>query len=170
MIVFSTIALAFFIVLAFSLLFGHDVDHDVDHGIGDDAGGTVSIFSTKVIATLGLGFGAVGAIAKYYGNGYMASSVYGVLGGIVVAFLAYLILCFFYKQQVSSSINLTDLTGLLGIVTVSISSDSAGEVGITYKGQYDTYMAIPNNGVAISKAAHIKVIGIAGNQLKVEKF
>ncbi|MGV8151887.1 MAG: NfeD family protein [Candidatus Nanoarchaeia archaeon] len=170
MIIFVTIAIAFFIVLVFSLIFGHDHDlgHDLDHGIGD-TDGTISIFSTKVIATLGLGFGAIGAIARSYKCSYMTSSICGVLGGVVVAFLAYLILSYFYKQQSSSTIKLNDLIGSFGRVTVSINSMSSGEVGISYNGLYDTYLAVSNKKENIPQNTQIKVIGVAGSQLEVEK-
>jgi len=91
MLIFAAIAVAAFIIAAGSFLFGHDIDHDVDHDVGHDAGageGTISIFSTKVIATMLMGFGAAGAIARYYGLGYPASSAIGVGFGVVLAAIA----------------------------------------------------------------------------------
>src|ERR1051325_9361170 len=88
MLVFVAIAIASFILVGGSFLFGHD--HDVGHDHGDaghdtDTGGgepTVSIFSTKVLGTLFMGFGAAGAIGSLYGMSHLAASLIGFcLGG-----------------------------------------------------------------------------------------
>jgi hypothetical protein len=87
MIIFISIALGSFIIVAGSFLFGHDHDvgaadgHDLDASGGEPA---ISIFSTKVIATLLMGFGAAGSIAMHYGLGYITASLVGVLCGLVL--------------------------------------------------------------------------------------
>jgi hypothetical protein len=57
--------------------FSHDFDHDVDHGGGPDTGGVISIFSTRVVFTFIMGFGAAGAIANSYGANHLIASLIG---------------------------------------------------------------------------------------------
>src|SRR5512138_882377 len=108
MMIFISIALAAFVIVGGSFLFGHDVDSDHDGGdMGHDtdAGGaeaTISIFSTKVIGTLLMGFGAAGAIAVHYGAAYIVASIIGVVFGALLGGLMYLVLGLFYSQQSTS--------------------------------------------------------------------
>src|SRR5215471_3843542 len=107
MMIFFSIALAAFIIVAGSFLFGHDTDggHDISHDVdGGDAEPTISFFSSKVLGTLLMGFGAAGAIARNYELSYLSSSLIGLAFGILLGGLMYLVLGVFYKQQASSLI------------------------------------------------------------------
>ena len=83
MLIFIAIAIGSFIFIAGSFLFGHDHDadhHDIGHGaeghdISQDMEPTISFFSVKVLATLTMGFGAAGAIARQYGADYLVASL-----------------------------------------------------------------------------------------------
>src|SRR5438067_1058080 len=103
MLIFGSIALAFFIIMVGGFLFGHDhdgADHGIDHG--DIA--TISIFSVKVIATFGMGFGAAGAVAAYYKQDNLVSSLIGIVFGFLLAGTMYLFLNLIARQQASSLI------------------------------------------------------------------
>src|SRR3989442_8889482 len=97
MIVFVVLAICGFIVLTFSLLFGHDADHDGDHHFGDSHG--ASVFSTKVTALFVTGFGASGAIAAHYKWSALSSSMAGVLFGLLLAVLGGFFVKPFFSQQ-----------------------------------------------------------------------
>src|SRR5512137_38411 len=105
MAIFVAIALAAFIVVAGAFLFGHDhdlggdFDHDFSHDAGPDVHGIVGIFSTKVIFTFVMGFGAAGAIASSYGTGSIIASLIGVVAGIILGTLMYGIILLFTEQQ-----------------------------------------------------------------------
>lgn len=175
MLIFAAIAIASFILVAGSFLFGHD--HDVGHDAGDaghdaDTGGdepTISIFSTKVLATLLMGFGAAGAIARHYGMGPVPASLIGLLCGLVLAGLMYLILGVFYKQQASSLVATSSAVGCTGTVTVSIGENAMGEVSVFMEGQYNTFLASSKDGRPISKGQAVQVVKTIGSQLVVEK-
>src|SRR5437867_3357295 len=125
MIIFVSLAVAAFIIVGGSFLFGHDHDvghdhdasHDVDSGSAEP---TISIFSTKVMATLVMGFGAAGAIAVHYGANYITASLIGVLSGAALGGLMYLVLELFYQQQCSSLVPTSAAVGTTGSVTVTI--------------------------------------------------
>ncbi len=174
MMIFTSIAVAAFIIVCGSFIFGHD--HDVDHDAGDvghdvDAGDnepTVSIFSTKVIATLLMGFGAAGAIATYYGASHVTASLIGLGCGVLLGGVTYFILELFYKQQASSLVQTSDAVGCSGRVTVSIPESGQGEVSLQVDGLYCSYSASSTGG-AIPKGEMVRVIRTLGSQLVVEK-
>jgi membrane protein implicated in regulation of membrane protease activity len=176
MLVFIAIAVAAFILVTSSFLFGgdHDGDHDHDHDHGGhelDAGGaepTISVFSTKVLGTLLMGFGAAGAIASVYGFNHLNASLIGLVCGASLAGLMYLVLGVFYKQQASSLISTSSTVGAAGTVTVSIGGDAPGEVGLTVDGQYLTYSASSNSGSVIPKGQRVRVVRTMGSHLIVE--
>jgi membrane-bound ClpP family serine protease len=175
MLIFIAIAVASFILVAGSFLFGHDHDVGGDHvdlGHDADAGGdepTISIFSLKVIGTLLMGFGAAGAIAKHYGSDVLPASLIGLLCGLVLGGLMYAVLGVFYKQQASSLVETSSAVGCTGTVTVSIGPGALGEVGLNLSGQYSTYLASSHDGAPIPKGQAVRVIRTIGSQLVVQK-
>lgn len=172
MLIFTAIALAAFILVAGSFLFGHDHDMGHDAGHDGDAGGdepTVSIFSTKVLATLLMGFGAAGAIAKHYKMDYLPASLIGLAFGILLGGVMYGILSVFTKQQASSLVATSSAIGCSGTVTVSIGANSLGEVGLDVQGLYATYLARSKDGSPIVKGLTVRVVKTVGSQLVVEQ-
>lgn len=173
MFIFVAIAIGAFIIVAGAFLFGHDVDHDVSHDLGHDAdsgSGTIGIFSMKVMGTMLMGFGAAGAIARLYDFGYLASSMIGVGFGVVLAAMMFGLLELIGRQQASSVSSAKNAIGSVGQVTVSIDADAAGEVGVSYGGQYLNYPARSRNGKAIPKGRQVKVVDATGSNLTVEEI
>jgi membrane protein implicated in regulation of membrane protease activity len=170
--IFLAIALAGFLLVAGSFLFGHDHDVGHDHDGGDaghDGDATISIFSTKVLATLLMGFGAAGAIATSYKIDYLAASLIGLLTGVLLGGLMYAILGFFYKQQASSLVQTSSAVGCGGTVTVSIAENGLGEVGLEVEGHYTTYVARSQDGRPVPKGSAVRVVRTLGSQLVVER-
>jgi membrane protein implicated in regulation of membrane protease activity len=174
MMIFISIALAGFIVVAGTFLFGHDHDAGHDHGGGHDAGAsdseaTISVFSGKVLATLLMGFGAAGAIARNYDLGYLNSSLIGLLCGVLLGALMYLVLGLFYKQQASSLVSTSSAVGCTGRVTLAIPEGAQGEVGIQLDGQYCSFLASSSDGHPLAKGQSVRVVKTIGSELVVEK-
>jgi membrane protein implicated in regulation of membrane protease activity len=173
MLIFVAIAVASFILVAGSFLFGHD--HDVGHDHGDVGHGlesgeaTISIFSTKVLGTLFMGFGAAGAIASLYGLSHLSASLIGLGCGAVLGGAMYLVLEVFYSQQASSLVPTSAAMGCTGTVTVSIDPGQVGEVGISIESQYGTHSATALDGKAIQKGQTVRVVKVMGSHLIVEK-
>lgn len=160
------IALASFVAVSGTFLFGHDHDMDHDHDVGGDH--EISIFSPKIIFSFTLGFGAAGAMASSYG----LKALWCVLSGIVVGFLlsltAYGIIALFYKQQATSVIPTNSAIGKVANVTNEIPDNGVGEVGVDVLGQYQTYLARSRKGAAIPKGSRVKVVENRGGELVVE--
>jgi membrane-bound ClpP family serine protease len=175
--IFLAIAIGSFILIAGSFLFGHD--HDTDHGdvghgvdghdVGHDMEPTISFFSLKVIATLTMGFGAAGAIARQYGADYLVASLIGLGVGIVLSLLMYFLLDIIYKQQASSLVQTSSAIGQTGIVQTGIAPGEFGEVSLNLAGQYMTYLAKSAAGKNIPKGRTVKVVGAVGSELLVEE-
>lgn len=173
MLIFVAIAVAAFVIVAGSFIFGHDMDHDVGHDFDHDADsgdGTISIFSVKVIGTMLMGFGAAGAIARNYGLGYLASSVIGVAFGCLLAVIMFALLQLIAKQQASSVSSASDVVNSTGRVTVSISADAPGEVGVSCGGQYLNYSARSRSGKPIAKGRRVRIVEATGDCLSVEEI
>lgn len=179
MAIFVAIALAAFIVVAGSFLFGgdhdldhdfdHDFDHDVGHETGPDVGGVISIFSAKVVFTFIMGFGAAGAIARYYSAGYPLASLIGVAAGVVLAALMYGIMLLFIEQQASSVIATNSLLGCTGTVTVPIDKGAIGEIGVSVGGEYRTYPARMQGAGAAAKGHAVRIVSVKGSVLTVDE-
>lgn len=177
MFIFISIAIGSFVLIAGSFLFGHD--HDTDHGdaghaidaddVGLDMEPTIGFFSMKVLATLTMGFGAAGAIARQYGADYLMSSLVGLGFGILLSLIMYFVLSIIYKQQSSSLVQTSSAIGQTGIVQTSISEHAAGEISLNIGGQYLTYLAKSSTGKVIPKGHTVKVVGVVGSELVVEE-
>jgi membrane-bound ClpP family serine protease len=171
--IFVAIALAGFIVVAGAFLFGHDHDlghdfsHDFSHDAGPDVHGIISIFSTRVIFTFIMGFGAAGAIARAYGADNLIASLIGVAAGIILAALMYGVMLLFIEQQASSVICSDALLGCTGTVTVPIDKDAVGEIGVSASGEYRTYTARAQGAGPLQKGRTVRIIGMTGSVVTV---
>ncbi len=167
--------------LCLSLLFGgdHDHDHDLGHDVGHDhdhADGagtgepTVSIFSTKVLLTFGMGFGCVGSIAKFLDASTLAASLYGIGSGVLLGLVMLAALKLIYKQQASSNLNYATIVGQTAKVTVSIDEDSAGEIGTTIQGEYTHLVAHAVGGKKFARGINVKIIKVNGSEVVVDSL
>ncbi len=176
MLVFFSIATIGLAWLLMALIFGHDhdVEHEVDHDTGHgehDTGGdapTVSLFSSKVIATLIMGFGVAGGIASYYDQSWVVSSVWGLGSGFILAALMYGFMVILYGQQASTIIHTAGAVGKQGEVTVTIGENATGEVGLTVKNTYVTYVARSADGSSIPRGQIVYVREVVGSTLIVQ--
>jgi len=173
MLIFIAIALASFLLVAGAFLFGgHDGDHEAHHDFshdGADADPTISFFSPRVIGTLTMGFGAAGAIARYYGANNLVASLWGLGTGVALAFVMYQMMNLIYKQQASSLVATETTLGKTGLVTTAIAANETGEVSLTVAGQYKTYLAKAARGKSIGKGSTVKIVSVVGSQLVVEE-
>ncbi|MFY9823346.1 MAG: NfeD family protein [Thermoanaerobaculia bacterium] len=174
MFIFLGITVAGLILLVGGSLFGHDHDGDHDHGGHFDHGGdhgdaTVSIFSTKVLGSFIMGFGAGGAIAAYYGMGPLPASFVGLGVGFFMGLLMYGILRLIYGQQSTSVVNTGTAVGATGMVTVAIGKNGTGEVALTLGGQHRSFLASSADTNAIPKGRRVQVVHTSGSQLVVRE-
>jgi len=170
MIVFLAIMGAAIVLALGGSLFGHD--HDAgghDHDQGGDQEGTVSIFSTKVVSVFIMGFGGGGAIAEYYGHGWVRSSLVGLAVGFVMGAVMYAVLRALYGHQANSLVFVNELVGRQGVVTIPIEPGALGEVNVSCGDRIMTYLARTSAGAQpLPKGSIIEVVSSAGNQLLVK--
>lgn len=119
-------ALGFLFVLI-SFVFGELFEaFDFHHDFAFDDG--PGVFSSRVLSVFATAFGGFGAIAVYQGFGLLASSIFGLAGGVALGAVVYFFARFLYQQQSSSVVNASDLVGLTAQVSVSIPSSGIGQV------------------------------------------
>ncbi|MFA5878265.1 MAG: hypothetical protein WC845_02775 [Candidatus Staskawiczbacteria bacterium] len=173
MLVFFTVALIAFlyVVLGFILGHAHDVGHDIlshdaDHEGAD--GHMISIFSTRVIATFMMAFGAAGGVFKFYNFNYPLSCLGGIGAGIVVSIPIYFLLNFIAKQQSNSLVLTSSLVGLSGVTETAMEGNIMGEVAVFALGRRNIYQAVSRLGKPIAKGSAVRVVRTMGSDLVVE--
>lgn len=125
-----------FVLVLFSMFSGHDGEISVDHDVGHDGGGdSISIFSFRTITTFMTAFGGIGALCTYFEKTILVASIWGIVAGLLFAFIAWWLTSFATKQQASSVIDSSDLIGKTGVVHTSVPEGGTGEVQIEYAGQ-----------------------------------
>ena len=169
MMIFISIFAVGFVILLFSMLFGHDdvdVDADVDAD-GLDHG--PSIFSVKMIALIMVGFGAGGFGLRATTEASMAvASLGGAAGAVVVGLVGYLILRAFYRSQASSTIVEQDIVGSSGSLIDGIVEDGRGQVACVLRGREITFIARSKDGRPIKRGTPVKIVAKSANIVTVE--
>jgi len=165
--IFATIFGVGFLVLIFSLIFGHDFDHEVDTSFDHDTG--PSVFSVKMIALLMVGFGAASFGVRATSSASMLQSSFaGVGGAIVIGAVGYLIIRGFYASQGTSTVTDQDLIGCTATLIDAISGTGNGQISCVLRGREMTYLARSKNGNSIARGTPVKVINKSGNIVTVE--
>ena len=186
MLIFLAITAAGAILLVGGSLFGdHDHDHDSfdhDHDHGGDGHGhegdhdyghnmpTVSIFSTKVIATFIMGFGAAGFLAKYYRADNIVASLVGLGCGVLLSLIMFAVMRVLYAGQADSLIYTKDAVGKTALVTFAIDPGDIGKVEVNFGDISKTYLARGNNSQDhFPKGTKVRVAEYHGSELVVER-
>jgi len=180
MIVFVSLAFLGFAFLLISAIFGGD--HDTgDHDIGADADGDFddghdvvvhegpSPFSVRVIAVFITTLGAAGAIARHCGVSYPWSTVIGTVSGIAAGWVALMLLRFSYAQQATSSVNGSEMVGMVGEVKTAIPSAGVGQVSVVVKSQRFYQIARSKGGLQIEEGASVRIVEYLGECVIVER-
>lgn len=176
MIVFIILACLGFFFLVVSLIFGEifDFAHEVavEHDISLDHGelGAPSIFSSRIIAAFITGFGASGAIASYYGQAWLGSSLIGLGFGLVAGAFVYAVVSFMYRQQAGSGVSMAEMVGMSATVSVAIPSDGFGQITLIIKGSQVEHFARSRNSQAIPHGTSVKIEQFIGDRFVVSPF
>lgn len=158
-----------FLFLLLSLVVG-DVFEAVgfDHGIGGDGGMDFGIFDTRVLSVFITAFGGFGAIAVWSGFGAVASSFFGLLGGVVFGGVVSAFGRFLIGQQASSSVADVDLIGRTAQVTVGIKPGEIGQISTRIGDERIEKIARSRNNDEITVGTIVKVSSISGDSVIVE--
>ncbi len=161
-------------LLVFALIFGHDHDHDHDIG-GHEAGhghdghghdgeeSTVSIFSTKVIYTFVMSFGAAGAISTYCGLGEVVSSLIGAGSGIILGLVVFAGLRLLYSQQGSTKIDFTGAVGKNANVITSITDGGLGSINTSIQGALVNFTAKAVDNKEFKRGSMVRIVDLQGS-------
>lgn len=157
-----------FIFLLTSLILGDIFEMfggDADLGGGD--GTDFGLFDSRVIAVFITAFGGFGFISAWSGFGPVASSLVGLLGGIVFGGVVSAFGRFLISQQASSSVSDTDLIGRTAQVTVNIKPGELGQIMTKIGDERVEKLARTNGDVEIKPGAIVKIAAIAGDSVIV---
>ena len=174
MIVFIILACLGFFFLVVSLVLGEifDFAHEVavEHDISIDHDGSLggpSVFSSRIVSAFVTGFGASGAIASYYGQSWIVSSLIGLGFGLVAGAVVYSIVSVMYRQQAGSGVSMAEMVGMSATVSVGIPKDGFGQITLIIKGSQVEHFARSADGEAIKHGASVKIEKFVGDRFIV---
>ena len=146
-------------------LFEHvDFAHDVDlHGGGP------SVLSSRILSVFVTAFGSFGAIGMHLGYGLGTSTAMGFGGGLAFAAVIYFFARFLYGQQATSHVQVSDLVGRTGEVSVAIPKGGLGQVRCTLGDTVVEKIARSKDNEEIPANALVKVEAIVGETVLVQR-
>lgn len=136
--------------------------------IGVDSGVDFGFLDSRVLAVFITAFGGFGAIGVQMGFGAVASSFFGLLGGVIFAVVVSLFGRFLVGQQASSSFNDDALIGRSAQVTVTIKPGEVGQISTRIGDERVDKIARSRDGEEIKAGATVTVAAVAGDAVLVE--
>lgn len=165
--VFLLLAAAGFAFLLASLVIGDLFDYfNADAGFDSSPEGP-GFLDSRVISVFILAFGGFGAVATQTGWSVAASSLLGVVGGVVLGGAVSLFGRFLYAQQASSVVSAHQLVGRTAQVTVGIQPGSVGQVLCRVGEERVEKLARTRHNEAIKEGALVRIEEIAGDSVIV---
>jgi membrane protein implicated in regulation of membrane protease activity len=158
-----------FIFLLISLVVGdvfEAIGFDVD--VGGDSGMDFGFFDSRVISVFITAFGGFGAIAVWSGWGVVASSLIGLLGGVIFGGVVSAFGRFLIGQQATSSVTDGDLIGRTAQVTVGIKAGEIGQISTRIGDERIDKIARSKDNEEIKVGTIVKVASISGDSVIVE--
>ncbi|MFZ1700788.1 MAG: NfeD family protein [Pyrinomonadaceae bacterium] len=143
-------------------LFGGGAD------IGGDAGVDFGFLDSRVLAVFITAFGGFGAIGVQMGYGPVASSMIGLLGGVIFGGVVSLFGRFLIGQQASSSVTDDDLIGRTAQVAIAIKPGEIGQISIRIGDGRVEKIARSSGSDEIKAGTLVKVAAVAGDSVIVE--
>jgi membrane protein implicated in regulation of membrane protease activity len=157
-----------FLFLLASLVLGDIFDmFGGDAGLGD-ANADFGFLDSRVIAVFITAFGGFGAIGVQIGFGPVASSLFGLFGGVVFGGIVSLFGRFLIGQQSSSSVTDDDLVGRTAQVAVEIKPGEVGQITVRIGDERVEKIARSSSDEPIRAGTIVKVAAIAGDSVLVE--
>ena len=144
---------------------------DVDVGHGDFSGTGISPLSIPILLIFGTMFGCVGGIleAVEWDEPILIPIVGLIVSGIITAVTYVIMVRVFVKGQGSTAVGLSDLVGLSGIATIRITEKEPGQIMVSTEAR-GRVTAPATAKAEIPTNAQIKVIGVVGDSVMVEKI
>ena len=157
-----------FLLLLVSLVVGDIFDSlGFDFDFGADGGHDFGLFDTRVLSVFVTAFGGFGAIGVQSGFGAFASSMIGLLGGVIFGAVVSLFGRFLVGQQASSSVSDSDLIGRTVQVTVTIKPGQVGQITAKIGDERVEKIARAKGSAEIAAGSIVKVDSVAGDSVIV---
>ncbi|MBK9164180.1 MAG: hypothetical protein IPM21_09750 [Acidobacteria bacterium] len=141
-------------------MFGGEADLG---GEGPDFG----LFDSRVIAVFVTAFGGFGTIAAWSGYGAIASSMAGLLGGLIFGGVVSAFGRFLVSQQASSTVTDDDLIGRTAQVTVAIKPGTLGQITARVGDERVERLARASADAEIAAGSIVTIKSIAGDSVIV---
>ena len=139
--------------------FGLDFSLDASHDFG--------IFDSRVISVFLVAFGGFGTIGVQMGFGAAASSLFGLLGGVIFGALVFFFGRFLYGQQSTSSVSTEDLIGRTAQVIVNIKPDQLGQISCRIGDERIEKLARTSGGEEIRAGQLVRIESIGSDSVIV---
>jgi len=157
-----------FLFLLVSFIVGDIFDAiGFEFGVNLDASHDFGVFDSRVIAIFLTAFGGFGAIAGSLGFGALASSFFGILGGIFFGASVFYLGRFLYRQQSSSSVSEEDLIGRSAQVVVGILPNQIGQITCLVGEERVEKIARTRDGAEIKAGEIVRIESITGDAVIV---
>ena len=168
--VFLAIAAIGFVFLLVSLVVGDIFDSfGFDSGVDGAADGH-GLLDSRVISVFITAFGGFGAIGIQMGLSIVASSILGLVGGVLLGGIVSLFARFLFKQQSSSSVATDQMIGRTARVTVAIAPGNLGQVSCRVGEERIEKLARSKDNLEIKAGATVRVEAIAGDSVIVSPY
>jgi hypothetical protein len=154
-----------FIFLLLSLVIGDLFDSfHLNH---DFAGTDLGVLDSRVISVFVTAFGGFGAIGVQLGWNALASSLFGLVGGLIFGGVVGVFARFLQSQQASSAISAVQLVGRTAQVTVSIKPNQLGQIVCRIGEEKVEKLARTKNESEIRAGEIVRIEAIAGDSVIV---
>jgi membrane protein implicated in regulation of membrane protease activity len=145
---------------------GGDIGSHGDAGGGTEGPSPLSLRNLMAFLTA---YGASGLITSSYGWSTLASSIFAIVPGLALAFVAYKFMSALYGQQSSSVVEVAGLVGRTALVEVSLPQGGLGRVTINTASGRSTFLARAEGGEPITAGDSVVVKSTVGGDLIVAK-
>jgi membrane protein implicated in regulation of membrane protease activity len=143
-------------------------DHDFGGGHGEADG--PSPLSLRNLMAFLTAFGASGLITSSYGWDTLESSLFAIIPGLAMAFVAYRFMKALYGQEASSVLEVASLVGRAGVVEVGVPQSGLGRVLMnTAGGGRSSFIARSEDGSPIASGESVIVKSTLGGDLVVSR-
>ena len=136
-------------------------------GTNLDASHDFGVFDSRVISIFLTAFGGFGAIGTAVGYGALGSSLFGLLGGVVLGAIVFYFGKLLYSQQSSSSVSTADLIGRTAQVTVNIKPGGLGQISCRVGDERVEKLARTIDGEEIKEGQLVRIESIGSDSVIV---
>lgn len=168
---YTLIMLIFFIFLLVVLVLGDIGDFfDVGGDVGTDVDTGLSPISLPVIGAFGTAFGAFGTVFESLNYGpLLTAGLATALAAVTAGGVWLLMYNFFVKAQAETRVDLAELVGYKGQVSVPVRPGQPGQIVVVTDARGRTLLqAIADELIGTDE--HVVVESVVGNSVKVRKL